>query len=43
MVHGTVIEAIKGGLIVLVNGVRVFVPASLAAERYTSDLSVLGR
>jgi 4-hydroxy-3-methylbut-2-enyl diphosphate reductase len=41
IVHGTVTEAIKGGVIVLVNGVRVFVPASLAAERYTADLSTL--
>ncbi len=41
IVDGTIIEAIKGGVITLVNGLRVFVPASLAAERYTSDLSTL--
>jgi ribosomal protein S1 len=41
VLDGTIIEAIKGGVITLVNGLRVFVPASLAAERYTSDLNTL--
>lgn len=38
---GKVVDAIKGGVIVLVDGTRVFVPASLAAERYTADLKTL--
>lgn len=41
VLEGVVAEAVKGGVICMVKGVRVFVPASLAAERYTSDLSTL--
>ncbi len=32
ILDGTVVEAVKGGMIVLVNGVRIFVPASQAAN-----------
>ena len=41
VLSGVVTEAVRGGVVVMVNGVRVFVPASLAAERYTEDLSGL--
>ncbi|WHH59465.1 bifunctional 4-hydroxy-3-methylbut-2-enyl diphosphate reductase/30S ribosomal protein S1 [Petroclostridium sp. X23] len=36
---GKVIEAVNGGIIVLVNGIRVFVPASQASDRYITDLN----
>ncbi len=38
---GKVVEINKGGLAVLVNSFRVFVPNSLATERFTEDLSYL--
>lgn len=38
---GTVTDVIKGGILVNVNGLKVFVPASLASDRRTEDLSVL--
>lgn len=38
---GKVLEVIKGGMIMLVNGLRVFVPASLANDRFMRDLSPL--
>ena len=41
IVEGKVVNVIKGGVLVSVNSVRVFVPASLATLRYTADLSVL--
>ncbi len=41
IVEGKVVGVIKGGILVSVNSVRVFVPASLATLRYTADLSVL--
>lgn len=39
VVTGKVIEVVKGGLIALVNGVRVFVPSSQISNRYVEDLS----
>ncbi|NLB37494.1 MAG: bifunctional 4-hydroxy-3-methylbut-2-enyl diphosphate reductase/30S ribosomal protein S1, partial [Clostridiales bacterium] len=39
--EGTVVEVIKGGILVLVNGVRVFVPASLATESRGDSLEAL--
>jgi 4-hydroxy-3-methylbut-2-enyl diphosphate reductase len=39
-VPGKVIEQIKGGLIALINGVKVFVPSSQISNRYVEDLSV---
>lgn len=39
IVTGKVIQVVKGGLVVLVNKVRVFVPASLATLRRTEDLT----
>lgn len=41
VLSGIVIEAVKGGVIVLTEGIRVFVPGSQANDRYLSDLSTL--
>ncbi|MDR0406139.1 MAG: bifunctional 4-hydroxy-3-methylbut-2-enyl diphosphate reductase/30S ribosomal protein S1 [Clostridiales bacterium] len=38
---GKVVEAVNGGVIVLCNEIRVFVPASQASIRYLQDLSTL--
>lgn len=38
-VTGKVTEQVKGGLIALVNGARVFVPSSQISNRYVEDLS----
>lgn len=38
---GTVTDVIKGGILVNFNGLKVFVPASLASDRRMEDLSVL--
>ncbi|MCL2694170.1 MAG: bifunctional 4-hydroxy-3-methylbut-2-enyl diphosphate reductase/30S ribosomal protein S1 [Oscillospiraceae bacterium] len=37
---GKVMDVVKGGLIALVHGVRVFIPSSQASNRYVEDLSV---
>lgn len=39
ILEGKVISVIKGGLLVSVNSVRIFVPASQASLRYVQDLS----
>ncbi len=41
VLSGIVTEAVKGGMVVLVNGIRVFVPASLASDHFMEDLSSL--
>ena len=41
VVNGTVTDVIKGGVIVIVNGVRVFVPASLATASRGDSLDEL--
>lgn len=41
VLDGRVIEAVNRGVIVSVSGNRVFVPASMASERFLSDLSEL--
>ncbi len=41
VIEGKVIEAVNGGVIVLYKGMRVFVPASQASDRFLSDLSLL--
>ena len=38
---GKIAEVVKGGVIVYAFGTKVFIPASLASERYTEDLSTL--
>ncbi len=40
VLSGKVIQVVGGGMIVLVEGTRVFVPASQASDRYTEDLTV---
>lgn len=41
VLSGIIIEAVKGGVIALCEGIRVFVPASQANDRYLSDLTSL--
>ncbi|MBQ4110700.1 MAG: bifunctional 4-hydroxy-3-methylbut-2-enyl diphosphate reductase/30S ribosomal protein S1 [Clostridia bacterium] len=41
IVNGKVVEINKGGASVLVDSVKVFVPNSLATERFTEDISFL--
>ena len=38
---GRVLELVKGGVVSIVKGVRVFIPASECAERFLADLGVL--
>jgi len=38
---GKVIEVVSGGVIAISNGSRIFIPATLASDRYVSDLSTL--
>lgn len=38
---GRVVELVKGGVVTIANGVRVFIPASECAERFLADLGVL--
>ena len=40
VVTGTVTDVVKGGLIAVVNGVRVFIPSSQVSNRFIEDLSV---
>ncbi len=40
-ITGKIIETVNGGVIATADGVRVFIPASQANDRYLSDLSVL--
>lgn len=39
IIAGKVIEVVKGGLIALINGIRVFVPSSQISNRYVEDLT----
>ena len=39
ILEGKIVEAVNRGVIVSTNGCRVFVPASMVSERFTSDLS----
>ncbi|MEA4816504.1 MAG: bifunctional 4-hydroxy-3-methylbut-2-enyl diphosphate reductase/30S ribosomal protein S1 [Lachnospiraceae bacterium] len=39
VVTGKVIEVVKGGLIAVSNGIRVFIPSSQVSNRYIEDLS----
>ena len=40
VVKGVVTEVVKGGLIAVVNGVRVFIPSSQVSNRFIEDLNV---
>ena len=41
ILEGTVVEIVKGGMNVVVNEMRIFVPASQASDRYVEDLTTL--
>ncbi len=41
ILEGKVVEAVNGGVIVISNGTRVFVPARQAASKFVQDLSTL--
>ena len=41
ILEGKVVEAVNRGIVVAVNGTRVFVPASQATERFVADLSTM--
>jgi 4-hydroxy-3-methylbut-2-enyl diphosphate reductase len=41
ILDGRVVSVIKGGLLVSINGARIFVPASLASLRFVKDLNSL--
>lgn len=41
ILKGKIIEIVNGGVIAISNGVRVFVPASLASDKFLNDLGVL--
>ena len=41
ILEGKVVEAVNRGIVVAVNGTRVFVPASHATERFVADLSTM--
>ena len=41
ILEGKVTQVVNGGVIVTAKGVRVFIPASQASDRYLSDLEVL--
>ena len=38
VIKGKIVEQVKGGLIALINGIRVFVPSSQISNRYVEDL-----
>lgn len=39
-VTGKVTDVVKGGVIVMVNGIRVFIPSSQISKKYVEDLSI---
>ena len=39
-VDGKITDVVKGGLIAMVNGVRVFIPSSQVSNRFVEDLSI---
>ena len=41
VLEGTVVEVVKGGVLVLTNGLKVFVPASMTSDRKVEDLNTL--
>ncbi len=41
ILEGTVVEVVKGGVLVLTNGLKVFVPASMTSDRKVEDLNTL--
>lgn len=41
ILSGRIVELVKGGIVTIAKGVRVFIPASEAAERFVEDLGSL--
>jgi len=41
VLNGRIVEIVKGGIVTIAKGVRVFIPASEAAERFIDDLGSL--
>lgn len=41
VLEGVVVEVVKGGVLVLTNGLKVFVPASMTSDRKVEDLNTL--
>lgn len=41
VLNGRIVEIVKGGVVTIAKGVRVFIPASEAAERFVEDLGTL--
>lgn len=41
VLNGRIVEIVKGGVVTIAKGVRVFIPASEAAERFIDDLGSL--
>ncbi len=41
VLNGRIVELVKGGVVTIAKGVRVFIPASEAAERFVEDLGSL--
>ena len=39
-VEGKVTDVVKGGIIAVVNGVRVFIPSSQVSNKFVDDLNV---
>ena len=41
ILNGRIVEIVKGGIVTIAKGIRVFIPASEAAERFVEDLGSL--
>ncbi len=41
VLEGVVVEVVKGGVLVLTNGLKIFVPASMTSDRKVEDLTTL--
>ncbi len=41
VLNGRIVELVKGGIVTIAKGIRVFIPASEAAERFVEDLGSL--
>ena len=40
VVTGKIVDVVRGGLIALVNGVRIFIPSSQVSNKFIEDLNV---
>ncbi len=41
VLNGRIVEIVRGGIVTIAKGIRVFIPASEAAERFVEDLGAL--